>query len=99
MASLKNVTAVKYDGTRQLHDLSANRLSKWLRRAKIPHMGGVGDFKRTCIRRFTGVANRLPEPEPDSPTNTGVLRYRQGTTPDLMNDSTSIDPSPHRVIS
>ena len=41
------MTGVEYGGIRQLHDLLVNLLSKWLRRAKIPHMGGVGGLKRT----------------------------------------------------
>ena len=44
----KTMPGVKYGGMRQLHDLLANLLSKWLRRAKILHIGGVGGFKRTC---------------------------------------------------
>ena len=70
--SLKTVTGVKYDGARQLHDLLANQLSKWLRRAKIPHMGGAGVFKRICKGLFTEFANNsksstpttLPMPRP-----------------------------------
>ena len=57
----------------------------------IPHMGGVGGFKRTCKGLFTEVANRLPEPDPVSPAHAGVLHYRQGITPGLMFDATSID--------
>ena len=45
--SSKTATGDKYDGIWQLRDLLANLLSKWLRRANISHMGGVGGFKRT----------------------------------------------------
>ena len=38
----KTVTGVKHDGTRRLQDLLVDLLSKWLRRAKIAHMGGGG---------------------------------------------------------
>ena len=51
------MAGVKYDGTRQLHDFLVDLLSKWLRRAKIPHMGGVGGFKRTCKGLSTEFAN------------------------------------------
>ena len=61
---LKTVTGVKYDGTRQLQDPLANLLSKWLRRAEIPHISGVGSFKRTCKGLFTDFANQLPELDP-----------------------------------
>ena len=47
---LKTVTGVKHDGTGQLQDLLANLLSKWLRRAKIPHMGSAGGFKSALAR-------------------------------------------------
>ena len=48
-------------GTRKLHDLLVNLLSKRLRRAKISHMGGAGGFKRTCKELFTEFADKLPE--------------------------------------
>ena len=61
--SFITLTGVKYSGIRLLHDLLAKLLSKWLRHAKIPHMGGVGGFKRTCRGLFTKFANQLPEPD------------------------------------
>ena len=63
---LKNV---KYDGIRKLQDLLANLLSKWLRRAKIPHTGGVGGFKRTCKEFFTDFANQHPELDLNNPAH------------------------------
>ena len=54
---LKIMTGVKHDGTRELHHLLVNLLSKWLPRAKIPHMGGVGGSKRNCKGFFTEFAN------------------------------------------
>ena len=36
------------DGTRQLHDHLVNLRLMWLRRAEIPHMGGVGGLERAC---------------------------------------------------
>ena len=86
------MTGVKYDGIRQLHDL-VNLLSKWLRRANISHMGGVGGFKRTCKGLFTEFANQLPELDPNSPAHAADLRYRQGIIPDLMVDATSLNSS------
>ena len=65
-------------GPRQLHDLLANLLTKWLRQAKIPHMCGVDGFRRTCKGLFTGIANQLLELDPENPVYAGALRYRQG---------------------
>ncbi|WP_289460464.1 hypothetical protein, partial [Klebsiella pneumoniae] len=39
--SLKTVTGAKYDSTRQLHDSILNLLSRWLKKAHIPHKGGA----------------------------------------------------------
>ena len=90
---LKTVTGVKHGGTRQLHVLFVNLLSKWLRRAKIRHMGGVGGPKRTCKGLITEFVNQLPKPEPYSPAHAADLLCRQGITPDLMLDATSLNPS------
>ena len=92
--SLITVTGVKYDGIRQLHGLLVNLLSKWLRRAKIPHMGGAGGFKRTCKGLFTDFANQLPELDPGNPAHAAALRFRQGIIHDLMMiDTRSMDSS------
>ena len=69
------MTGVKYNGTRQPHDPLANLVSKWHRRAKIPHMGGIGGHKRTCKGLFTESANRLPEPGLNHPAHAGVVRH------------------------
>ena len=72
---MKTVTGVKYGGTRQLHDLLVNLLSKWLHRENIPHMGGVGGFKRTCKGLFTEFANQLPKLDPNNPAHAAALRF------------------------
>ena len=84
---------VKYGGTRQLHDLLANLYSKWLRRAKIPHMGGVGGFKRTCKGLFTKFVKQLTKLDPNNPAHAADLRYRLGIILGLMLDATSLNPS------
>ena len=89
---LKTGAGVKYDGTRQLHDLPVDLYSKWLRRAKIPNTGGAGGFKRTCMELLTGFVNQLPKPDPKNPAHSADLRYRQGIIPDLMHDATSLNP-------
>ena len=92
------MTGVKYNGTRQLHDLLVNILSKWLRRAKIQHMGGVGGFKRTCKGLFTGFANQLPELDPNSPAHAADQRYRQGIITDLMAGASSLKRSETAIM-
>ena len=77
----QNVTSVKYDGTRQFHDLLVNLHSKWLRRAKISHMSGVGGFKRTSKGLFTDFANQLPAPDPNSPAHASDLQFLQASSP------------------
>ena len=89
-ALLKTVMGVKYGGTMQLQNLLVNLLLKWLRWAKIPHMGGVGGIKRTCKGLFTEFTKQLPELDPDSAVYTGVLRYRKGIIADLMLDAMSL---------
>ena len=60
MATLiKTVTGVKHDGINQLQKPLVNLLSTWPRRAKTPHMGGVGGFKRTYKELFTKFVNQL----------------------------------------
>ena len=88
---LKTATGVKHGGIRRLHDLLVYLLSKWLRRANITHMGGVGGFKHTYKGLFTEFVNHFPKLDPNSPAHVADLRYRQGSIPDLMLDATSID--------
>ena len=78
---LKTVAGVKYGGMGQLHDLPVNLLSKWPRRAKIPHVGGVGGLKRTCKRLLTEFVNQPPELDPTNPAHAAGLRFRQGIVP------------------
>ena len=85
------MTGVKYDGTRQLHDLLVDLLLKWLRRAKIPHMRGFGSFERTCNGLITEFANQLPEPSPENPAHAAALLHRQGIIHDFMLDVASIN--------
>ena len=54
-------------------------------------MGSAGGFKRTCKELFAEFANQLPELDPNGPAPAAALRYRQGTTPDLIVDATSFD--------
>ena len=89
--SSEAVAGVKHGGIRRLHDLLVNLLSKWLRRAKITHMGGVGDYKHTCKGLFTEFIDHLPKLDPNSPTYAEDLRFRQNITRDFLLDATSID--------
>ena len=75
------MTGIKHSGIRQLHDLLLNLLSKFLRRAKFRHMGGVGGFKRTCKELFTEFVNQLPELDPNSPAHVADLPVPTGHYP------------------
>ena len=81
------MTGVKHDDTRRVRDLLVNLLSKWLRRAKITHMGAVGGFKHTCKGLFTDFGNQLPELDPNNPAHAADLLYRQGITSDFILDA------------
>ena len=80
---LKTVTGVKHGGIRRLRELLVNLLSKWLRRAKITHTGGVGGYRHTCKDLFSKFINQLPKLDPNSPDYAGDLRFRQGIISDF----------------
>ena len=75
---LKTVTGVKYDGIRQLHDSIDNLLSRWLKRAHVPHKGGAWGNPQTCKHASSEQINRL------SDNGSGNNRWLQGITPDLI---------------
>ena len=70
------MAGVKHGGTRRLHDLPVGLLLKWLRRAEITHMGGVGGLKKNGKGLFTEFANQLRELDPNNPDHATDLRYR-----------------------
>ena len=76
--SLKTVTSAKYDGIRQLHDSIVNLLSRWLKRAHVPHKGGAWGNPQTCKGTFSEQINRLRENASDK------NRWLQGITPHLI---------------
>ena len=51
---LKTVTGAKYGGIRQLHDSIVNLLSRWLKRARVPHKGGAWGNPPDLQRHFLG---------------------------------------------
>ena len=75
---LKTVTGAKYDGFRQLHDSIVNLLSRWLKRAHVPHKGGAWGNPQTCKDTFSEQINRLSENDSDN------NRWLQGIIPDLI---------------
>ena len=81
---LQNVTGVKHDGIRRLHDLLLKLLSTWLRRAKIKHVGGVGGFKHTCKGFFTEFANQLPKLDPNTPPMPRTYGTERASSPILF---------------
>ena len=83
---LKAVKGVKHDGTRRLNDLLVYLLSKWLRQARIPHMGGVGGFKHIWF------VNQLPKLDlktPPMPRNYGTDRASSPSSCLALRRSTS----------
>ena len=75
---LKTATGAKYDGIRQLHDSIVNLLSKWLKRAYVPHKGGAWGNPQTCKGNFSEEVNRLSDNDSDSDL------WLQGIIPDLI---------------
>ena len=61
--NLKKFQGAKQDGTRQNHDSFLDTLSRWLARAKIPHMGGKFGNPRTCKGLFSRISYRLAQME------------------------------------
>jgi hypothetical protein len=82
---LKTVTGAKYDGIRQLHDSIVNLLSRWLKRARVPHKGGAWGNPQTCKDTFSEQINRLSDNDSDDD------RWRQGIIPDLIVDAHSLE--------
>ena len=73
---LSIATGVKYDGTRQLQGLPVNLLSKWLRRAKIPHMADVHEgCHKPAKKADAGPGTPADETEP---AEAGVVTYNSG---------------------
>ena len=76
--SLKTVTGAKYDDIRQLHDSIVNLLSRWLKRAHVPHKGGAWGNPQTCKGAFSEQINRLIDNGSD------INRWLKGVIPDLI---------------
>ena len=74
------MTGAKYDGIRQLHDSIANLLSRWLKRAHVPHKDGAWGKPQTCKGTFSEQMNRLSDNVSDN------NRWLQGIIPDLIID-------------
>ena len=79
------MTGAKYDGIRQLHDSIVNLLSRWLKRARVPHKGGAWGNPQTCKDTFSEQINRLSDNDSDDD------RWRQGIIPDLIIDAHSLE--------
>ena len=75
---IKTATGVKYDGIRRLHDSIVNLLSRWLKRAHVPHKGGAWGKPRICKGTFLEQINRLSDNDSDN------NRWLQGIIPDLV---------------
>ena len=75
---LKTATGAKCDGIRQPHDTIVNLLSRWLKRAHVPHKGGAWGNPQTCKDTCSEQINRLSENDSDN------NRWLQGIIPDLI---------------
>ena len=82
---LKTVTGAMYDGIRQLHDSIVNLLSRWLKRAHVPHKGGAWGNPQTCKDTFSEQINRLSDNDSDN------NRWLQGIIPDLKINALYLD--------
>ena len=87
--NLKKVTGAIGDGTRQNHNAFLDRVSEWLARAKIPHMGGKCGNPRTCKGLFSRISYRLSQLEEEH-TPTGTQRVLQRIIPDLALNGRSL---------
>ena len=81
--NLKKVTGAIGDGTRQNHNAFVDRVSEWLARAKIPHMGGKCGNPRTCKGLFSRISYRLSQLVEEH-TPTGTQKVLQRIIPDLV---------------
>ena len=63
----------EYGGIQQLHDSIVSLLSRWLKRARVPHKGGAWGNPQTCKEIFSEQINRLSDNDSDG-------RWRQGSS-------------------
>ena len=90
--NLKKLQGAKQDGTRQNHDSFLDTLSRWLARAKIPHMGGKCGNPRTCKGLFLRISYRLAQIEEAAGTSdeAKALKILQQIIPDLAINGCSL---------
>ena len=90
--NLKKLQGAKQDGTRQNHDSFLDTLSRWLARAKIPHMGGKCGNPRTCKGLFSRISYRLAQMEEaaDTADEDKAFKILQHIIPDLVINGRSL---------
>ena len=90
--NLKELQGAKQDGTRQNHDLFLDTLSRWLARAKLPHMGGKCGNPRTCKGLFSRISYRLAQMEEaaDTADEDKAFKILQHIIPDLVINGRSL---------
>ena len=90
--NLKKLQGAKQDGTRQNHDSFLDTLSRWLARAKIPHMGGKCGNPRTCKGLFSRISYRLAQIEEAAETadENKAFKILQYVIPDLVINGRSL---------
>jgi len=76
--NLKTVSGVKGDGIRHLHDKIVDVISGWLRRASLPHKGGLHGTPQVASGVF---ANQMAL---TSNSSDEATKLRQGIIPDII---------------
>jgi len=85
--NLKLVTGAIGGVIRSLHDKFVNVLSKWLKRARIPHEGGRCGTSTSCKGIFSHLVNASPNDSAE------VKRIQNGIIPDIVIKGTAVEGS------
>ena len=91
----RKLQGVKQDDTRQNHDSYLDTLSRWLARAKNPHMGGKCGNPSTCRGLFSRISFRLAQMEEaaDTADKDKAFKILQNIIPDLVINGHSLSGS------
>ena len=74
-------------GTTINHDSFVNVISRWLKRARVPHRGGAAGTPGTCKNLFTPITQMLN----DVGASESAYKVLQTIIPDLLVDARSVD--------
>jgi hypothetical protein len=85
--NIKKLVGAGGGGTTINHDSFVHAMSRWLKRARIPHKGGASGTSRTCKGLFTHITQRLN----DVGASEDDFKVLQSIIPDLLIDARSVD--------